>query len=178
MLQGDVKLLTINNLVKKSGYSVGNIYYHYKNIQNFYATIFLRKRLGVYIELINEINNFSSTKTCPDLWKFILEFIFDKITGKFKISIISYLFLQAYKSKEKSYELEQIIDCLIEPLMHCQKRNKTNTFLLIGKEELKLKLRSLRVFIETPFLEGNSIAGKALHFELTLKYCLANFCKT
>ena len=55
---------------------------------------------------------------------------------------------------------------------------KTNTFLLIGEEELKLKLRSLRVFIETPFLEGNSIAGKALHFELTLKYCLANFCKT
>ena len=80
--------------------------------------------------------------------------------------------------EEKSYELEQIIDCLIEPLMHCQKRNKTNTFLLIGKEELKLKLRSLRVFIETPFLEENSIAGKALHFELTLKYCLANFCKT
>ncbi|WP_422690829.1 hypothetical protein [Candidatus Methylopumilus universalis] len=138
----------------------------------------MRKRLGVYIELINEINNFSSAKTCPDLWKFILEFIFDKLTGKFKISIISYLFLQAYKSKEKSYELEQIIDCLIEPLMHCQKRNKTNTFLLIGEEELKLKLRSLRVFIETPFLEGNSIAGKALHFELTLKYCLATFCKT
>lgn len=86
LLQGDVKLLTINNLVKKSGYSVGNIYYHYKNIQNFYTTIFLRKRLGVYIELINEINNFPSAKSGPDLWKFILEFILIRSQGNLKLA--------------------------------------------------------------------------------------------
>ena len=72
---------------------------------------------------------------------------------------------------ESPEKLNLITDVLIEPLIQCRKRNKTNSFREIEEDEMRLLLRSFQAFVRSPFLENQPIAGTLAHIKLTLDLC-------
>ena len=171
LLSGNVNLISAKNLSKYSGYSVGNIYHHFKNLDQVFINLFLKKRLDIFLEIADEINKFPKNKSCEELCKNLVNKGFEN-TNKLKIKIIQYLFkIMLTKSKEPE-KINLIIDVLIEPLIQCRKRNKTDSFREIDEQEMHLILRALQASIRTPFLENQPIAGTNHHKELTLSLCL------
>jgi len=170
LLSGNINLISAENLSKYSGYSVGNIYHQFKNLDQVFINIFLRKRLEIFLELVDQINKFPKNKSCDELCKILINKSFEK-SNKLKIKITQYLFKIMLTKSEEPEKLNLIIDVLIEPLIECRKRNKTNSFREIEEDEMRLLLRSLQAFIKSPFLENQSIAGSDLHKELTLNLC-------
>ena len=170
VLSGNINLVTAENLSKYSGYSVGNIYYHFKNLDQVFINIFLKKRLEMFLALADEINKFSKNEPCEELCKILVDKSFER-ANKLKIKIIQYLFKIVLTKSESPEKLNLITDVLIEPLIQCRKRNKTNSFREIEEDEMRLLLRSLQAFIRSPFMENQTIAGTALHKKLTLNLC-------
>ena len=170
LLSGNINLITAENLSKHSGYSIGNIYHHFKNIHEIFITIFIKKRIEIFIELANEINKFPKNQSCENLFKILIDKIFER-QKKLKTKTIQYLFQLMLKKSEEPEKINLIIDVLIEPLIECRKRNKTNSFREIEEHEMQLLLRSLQAFIKSPYLENQSIAGTLLHKKLTLDLC-------
>jgi len=170
LLSGNVNLITAENLSKHSGYSIGNIYHHFKNIHEIFITIFIKKRIEIFLELANEINKFPKNQSCENLFKILIDKIFER-QKKLKTKTIQYLFQLMLKKSEEPEKFNLIIDVLIEPLIECRKRNKTNSFREIEEHEMQLLLRSLQAFIKSPYLENQSIAGTLLHKKLTLDLC-------
>ena len=171
LLSGNVNLISAKNLSKYSGYSVGNIYHHFKNLDQVFINLFLKKRLDIFLEIADEINKFPKNKSCEELCKNLVNESFEN-TNKLKIKMIQYLFkIMLTKSKEPE-KINLIIDVLIEPLIECRKRNKTDSFREIDEQEMHLILRALQASIRNPFLENQSIAGTNQHKELTLGLCL------
>ena len=170
LLSGNINLITAENLSKHSGYSIGNIYHHFKNIHEIFITIFIKKRIEIFIELANEINKFPKNQSCENLFKILIDKIFER-QKKLKTKTIQYLFQLMLKKSEEPEKINLIIDVLIEPLIECRKRNKTNSFREIEEDEMRLLLRSLQAFIKSPYLENQSIAGTLLHKKLTLDLC-------
>jgi len=170
LLSGNVNLITAENLSKHSGYSIGNIYHHFKNIHEIFITIFIKKRIEIFLELANEINKFPKNQSCENLFKILIDKIFER-QKKLKTKTIQYLFQLMLKKSEEPEKINLIIDVLIEPLIECRKRNKTNSFREIEVHEMQLLLRSLQAFIKSPYLENQSIAGTLLHKKLTLDLC-------
>ena len=170
LLSGNVNLITAENLSKHSGYSIGNIYHHFKNIHEIFITIFIKKRIEIFLELANEINKFPKNQSCENLFKILIDKIFER-QKKLKTKTIQYLFQLMLKKSEEPEKFNLIIDVLIEPLIECRKRNKTNSFREIEVHEMQLLLRSLQAFIKSPYLENQSIAGTLLHKKLTLDLC-------
>jgi AcrR family transcriptional regulator len=170
LLSGNVNLITAENLSKNSGYSIGNIYHHFKNIHEIFITIFIKKRIEIFLELANEINKFPKNQSCENLFKILIDKIFER-QNKLKTKTIQYLFQLMLKKSEEPEKINLIIDVLIEPLIECRKRNKTNSFREIEEHEIQLLLRSLQAFIKSPYLENQSIAGTLLHKKLTLDLC-------
>ena len=170
LLSGNINLITAENLSKHSGYSIGNIYHHFKNIHEIFITIFIKKRIEIFLELANEINKFPKNQSCENLFKILIDKIFER-QEKFKIRTIQYLFQLMLKKSEEPEKINLIIDILIEPLIECRKRNKTNSFKEIKEDEMRLLLRSLQAFIKSPYLENQPIAGTMLHKKLTLDLC-------
>jgi len=170
VLSGNINLITAENLSKYSGYSVGNIYHHFKNLDQVFINIFLKKRLEIFLELADEINKFPKNKSCEDLCEILVDKSFER-ANKLKIKIIQYLFNIMLTKSESPEKLNLITDVLIEPLIECRKRNKTNSFREIEEDEMRLLLRSLQAFIRSPFMENQTIAGTALHKKLTLNLC-------
>jgi len=170
LLSGNVNLITAENLSKHSGYSIGNIYHHFKNIHEIFITIFIKKRIEIFLELANEINKFPKNQSCENLFKILIDKIFER-QKKLKTKTIQYLFQLMLKKSEEPEKFNLIIDVLIEPLIECRKRNKTNSFKEIEEDEMRLLLRSLQAFIKSPYLENQPIAGTMLHKKLTLDLC-------
>ena len=170
LLSGNINLITAENLSKHSGYSIGNIYHHFKNIHEIFITIFIKKRIEIFLELANEINKFPKNQSCENLFKILIDKIFER-QKKLKTKTIQYLFQLMLKKSEEPEKINLIIDVLIEPLIECRKRNKTNSFREIEEDEMRLLLRSLQAFIKSPYLENQPIAGTLLHKKLTLDLC-------
>ena len=51
LLSGNVNLINAENLSKHSGYSIGNIYHHFKSLDQVFIKIFLKKRLDIFLNL-------------------------------------------------------------------------------------------------------------------------------
>ncbi|QDC60637.1 TetR/AcrR family transcriptional regulator [Candidatus Methylopumilus universalis] len=170
LLSGNVNLINAENLSKQSGYSIGNIYHHFKSLDQVFIKIFLKKRLDIFLGLVDEINKFPKYKSCEELCKILVNKSFER-ANKLKIKVLQYIFKIMLTRSEEPEKINLIIDVLIEPLIECRKRNKTNSFREIEEDEMRLLLRSLQAFIRSPFLENQSIAGTALHKELTLNLC-------
>jgi len=170
LLSGNVNLITAENLSKHSGYSIGNIYHHFKNIHEIFITIFIKKRIEIFLELANEINKFPKNQSCENLFKILIDKIFER-QKKLKTKTIQYLFQLMLKKSEEPEKFNLIIDILIEPLIECRKRNKTNSFKEIEEDEMRLLLRSLQAFIKSPYLENQPLAGTMLHKKLTIDLC-------
>ena len=170
LLSGNINLINAENLSKYSGYSIGNIYHHFKSLDQVFIKIFLKKRLDIFLELADEIDKFPKNKSCEELCKILVNKSFER-ANKLKIKVLQYIFKIMLVKSEEPEKINLIIDVLIEPLIECRKRNKTNTFRDIEEDEMRLLLRSLQAFIRSPFLENQSIAGTALHKELTLNLC-------
>ena len=170
LLSGNVNLINAENLSKQSGYSIGNIYHHFKSLDQVFIKIFLKKRLDIFLGLVDEINKFPKNKSCEELCKILVNKSFERV-NKLKIKVLQYIFKIMLTRSEEPEKINLIIDVLIEPLIECRKRNKTNSFREIEEDEMRLLLRSLQAFIRSPFLENQSIAGTALHKELTLNLC-------
>ena len=170
LLSGNVNLINAENLSKQSGYSIGNIYHHFKSLDQVFIKIFLKKRLDIFLDLADEINKFPKNKSCEELCKILVNKSFER-ANKLKIKVLQYIFKIMLTKSEEPEKINLIIDVLIEPLIECRKRNKTNSFREIEEDEMRLLLRSLQAFIRSPFLENQSIAGTALHKELTLNLC-------
>jgi len=170
ILSGNINLLTAANLSKHSGYSVGNIYHHFKNLDTVFINIFLKKRLEIFLQLSDEINKFPKNNSCEELCKILVNKVFES-TNKLKIKMLQYLFKIVRTKSGEPEKINLIIDVLIDPLIECRKRNKSNSFRKIEEAEMRLLLRSLQAFIRTPFLENQAIAGTLDHKKLTLDLC-------
>ena len=171
LLSGNVNLINAENLSKQSGYSIGNIYHHFKSLDQVFIKIFLKKRLDIFLDLADEINKFPKNKSCEELCKILVNKSFER-ANKLKIKVLQYIFKIMLTKSEEPEKINLIIDVLIEPLIECRKRNKTNSFREIENDEMRLLLRSLQAFIRSPFLENQPIAGTNHHKELTLSLCL------
>jgi AcrR family transcriptional regulator len=177
LLSGNINSISAENLSKYSGYSVGNIYYHFKNLDQVFINIFLKKRLKIFLELADEINKFPKNKSCEELCEILVNKSFEKVT-KLKIKMLQYLYKIVLTKSEEPEKINLIIDVLIDPLIECRKRNKTNSFRKIEEDEIRLLLRSFQAFVRSPFLENQSIAGTLAHRKLTLDLCQKLFCTT
>ena len=91
--------------------------------------------------------------------------------NKLKIKMLQYLFKIVLTKSEEPEKINLIIDVLIDPLIECRKRNKTNSFRKIEEDEMRLLLRSFQAFVRSPFLENQPIAGTVAHRKLTLDLC-------
>ena len=117
ILSGNINLLTAANLSKYSGYSVGNIYHHFKNLDTVFINIFIKKRLEIFLQLADEINKFPKSNSCEELCKNLVNKVFES-TNKLKEQVRSEDIFEEVKNfnqlkvKEKNNIFKKIMKIL------------------------------------------------------------------
>jgi len=170
------ELLTIANIAKRSGYSVGNIYYHFKNIDNLIDEFVIhchKKRIDVLIKIIKE------TPASMHIKEFIKHL--NDLNFKFMTKLPRVITLKlASTVMTKSDVLKRIdenLKLLVDPIEAMIKINETNTFKKLTHKEIEIAVLVYASALRKPVTENHKLAFTRSHQQQSLAISMALFAK-
>ena len=120
--------LTITDISKLSGYSIGNIYHHFKNIDSIFKETLLsqlRKRIDLQIEMISKIK---SDKEAAYITPLLLESFMNSLFKKYRRAAMLYFLKRFLNDHTFMDEINKIQLKTTDAILKMIKENKTNTF--------------------------------------------------
>jgi len=163
----DSSKLNARQLSKKSGYSIGTIYYYLNKAEDAFILMIIKRREKKFTELATIINQFPSDKPIHELIEKIIDSSFQEYT-EMNANSFFLVFRMILKFSKNPLAFDDALSTLIEPLIAAQQKNTTNTFRVLNSNELLMLLKTCFAMIRRPFLEKNQIAGSSQHRELAI----------
>jgi len=172
-LNGDHEMITITNIAKRSGYSIGNIYHHFKNIDDLiekFAIARTRKRFTSIIELID---NAPSTSSAVAILKSINDANFDFLADHAPRGVFQKIAKKLFYKKSFIDGLDEVALSLVKPLEKMMKRNETDTFKKLTHQEIEMAVLMMTNAKRKPFAFNHKLAGTNSHRQQCLSIFLA-----
>lgn len=170
-------LLTITNIAKRSGYSVGNIYYHFKNIDNVIDEFVIqrhKKRIDVLIKVIKETPTSMSAK---EFIQHLNDLNFNFMTKLIPRAISLKLASTVMTKSDVLKRIDENIKLLVDPIEAMIKRNETNTFKKLTHIEIEIAILVYASALRKPVTENHKLAFTRSHQEQSLAISMALFAK-
>ena len=177
VIDDNPELITITNIAKRSGYSVGNIYHHFKNIDNVIDEFVIqhhKKRIDVLIKLIKEtpasmhVKEF--TKHLNDLnLNFMTKLIPRAISLKLASTVMT--------KREVLKRIDENNKLLVGPIEAMIKINETNTFKKLTHKEIEMAVLVYASALRKPVTENHKLAFTKSHQQQSLAISMALFAK-
>ena len=171
------ELLTITNISKRSGYSIGNIYHHFKNIDEVidrFISDRMEKRAKIIIDFIK---NAPPSITASEFIKSMNDENFDLMNNRLPKKIFLLLARKALDKpdlKEKFNEMNISQAAAIEAMIN---RNETDTYKKLTSDEIELAVLMAANAVRLPLILGHKLALSESHKQLSLNIFLAFFAK-
>jgi len=153
---------TSRTLANKAGYSLGTLSRRLSSVQDVFFWAIQKGREIKINEVAKEMIEFDSQSTIRD---FIEHFIGRSFTN---INTVTPKVMRFYDDRyTKKYGLTtnyfDYIDLMVEPYLETCRRNQTDTFRILSKEEARLAFRAILMISERIFAQHDPIAGTAEH---------------
>ena len=170
-------LLTITNIAKRSGYSVGNIYYHFKNIDNVIDEFVIqrhKKRIDLLIKVIKET---PTSMPAKEFIKHLNDLNFNFMTKLLPRAITLKLASTVMTKSDVLKRIDGNIKLLVDPIEAMIKSNETNTFKKLPHKELEIAILVYASAVRKPVTENHKLAFTKSHQQQSLAILMALFAK-
>ncbi len=177
LLEDDPDLLTITNISKRSGYSIGNIYHYFKNIDSVLEEFLINRsnrRTEAMIKLINET---PASITAIELAKLLNDSNFLFMTKLPKVMFMKLTRLIIMTRKDAIERLDEGILKLADPIEALINRNESNTFKKLKSAEIELSLLMCSSALRKAIIANHKLALTKSHQELSLAVMIALLAK-
>lgn len=177
VIDDNPELLTINNIAKRSGYSVGNIYHYFKNIDNVIEEFVIqrhKKRINVLIKVIKETPNSMSAK---EFIQHLNDLNFNFMTKLIPRAISLKLASKVMTRSDVLKRIDENIKLLVDPIEAMIKRNETNTFKKLTHIEIEIAILVYASALRKPVTENHKLAFTRSHQQQSLAISMALFAK-
>ena len=176
VIDDNPELLTITNIAKRSGYSVGNIYHHFKNIDNVIDEFVIqhhKKRIDVLIKLIKET---PASMHVKEFTKHLNDLNF-KVMTKLPRAITLKLASTVMTKREVLKRIDENNKLLVGPIEAMIKINETNTFKKLTHKEIEMAVLVYASALRKPVTENHKLAFTKSHQQQSLAISMALFVK-
>ena len=158
---------TSRTLADKAGYSKGTLTKRLGPVENVFLWAIAKGRDIKVNQTANDIAQFDSQLT---VHAFIENFI-DKSFSH--INATTTKVMQFYDQRfTKTYGLApdyfDWINVFVDPYVDLCKRNQTNTFRVISKDEARFMFKAIHALVERPFATNDPLAGSAEHRRIVI----------
>jgi AcrR family transcriptional regulator len=170
-------LLTITNIAKRSGYSVGNIYYHFKNIDHVIDEFVIqrhKKRIDLLIKVIKET---PTSMPAKEFIKHLNDLNFNFMTKLLPRAITLKLASTVMTKSDVLKRIDGNIKLLVDPIEAMIKSNETNTFKKLPHKELEIAILVYASAVRKPVTENHKLAFTKSHQQQSLAILMALFAK-
>ncbi|CAN4273231.1 DNA-binding HTH domain, TetR-type [Methylophilaceae bacterium] len=168
------EFLTITNIAERSGYSIGNIYHYFKNIDNLideFVVQHQKKRVAVVIKVINET---PASMTAKEFIKHLNDLNF-KFMTKLPRAITLKLASTVMTKSDVLKRIDENNKLLVDPLEAMIKANKTNTFKKLTYREIEIAILVYASAVRKPVTDNHKLAFTKSHQQQSLAILMALF---
>ena len=165
--EADPALFTSRSLAQQSGYALGTLVRRLGSVENVFLWA-IKKRRG---SLLNEFAlNIAQFDPDVSIQRFAKDMVDSAFTNYQKVNPKVMQFFENRITKREGLPADYFSyhDCLVEPYLESARRNTTDTFRQMTKNEATLIIRHLCLLTERPFIEGNPIAGTPEHRRISV----------
>lgn len=165
--EADPELFTSRSLAQRSGYALGTLARRLGSIENVFLWAIKKGRGALLNEFALRIAQFDPNVSVQ---KFAEDMIDTAFTNIQKVNPKVMRFFEKRITRRDGLPADYFSywDCFVEPYLEAARRNKTDTFRQMAKEEATLIIRNLSLLVERPFIEGNPIAGTEEHRRIAI----------
>ena len=170
--------LTITDISKLSGYSIGNIYHHFKNIESIFKETLLsqlRKRIDLQIEMISKIK---SDKEAAYIIPLLLESFMNSLFKKYRRAAMLYFLKRFLNDHTFMDEINKIQLKTTDAILKVIKENKTNTFKKLNRQEIEMNIILTSAIFLRPVLFGHKLALTEYHQKQIISTVSSLYVKT
>lgn len=169
VLEGDSGKFNARYLSEVSGHSLGALIQRLGKVENIFLHAIAHQRSQQFKEMALEFDQLPDSATVSDFAELIAR------TSLRRLPTVGPSILRYYEARAlgRTHTLEDVhayTDECIPILQRTVKRNTSNTFKEFSAFESKYLMRSIFLFIERPFIEGNKNAGTEIHHNMVVNF--------
>ncbi len=168
-------LLTITNISKRSGYSIGNIYHHFKNIdevlKEFVVSRF-RSRTDAIQKYLNEI---PASATAKEIIKSLVDDSFNHMIKKLPRTMFLKLAGRILNDSEIIKKIDKVCLSSADLVEAMITRNETNTFKKLTHAEIELAILMCTSAARKPITHNHKLALTESHKQQVVAILIASF---
>jgi AcrR family transcriptional regulator len=170
--------LTISNISKSSGYSIGNIYHHFKNVDHVFEEFFLMRTSELTQQLILLIENVKPETNASEAIKTILDFQFKFAKNTINQKILKFLARRVMSNPELRDKVDVINLEVADSIATMIQKNETNTFKKLSAQEIELAILLVNGAMRKPVLSNHKLSFSETHKKLMLQILLAIYVES
>lgn len=160
--EGDVDNFAARSLSKTSGYSLGSLIQRLGKVENIFLYAITVERSRHLRSVGNALLKIDSHETVSGVVNQFVDLAFDALS-KVNPRIMRYYEKRAALRAENITDVFLYSEEVIPYLSQILAQNTSNTFRVIPDYEMPYVARSIFLFLERPFAEGDPIAGTPEH---------------
>ncbi|MEY2681193.1 MAG: hypothetical protein RL661_1424 [Pseudomonadota bacterium] len=165
---GDDSAFDARNLSRRSGYALGSLVNRLGAIENVFLYAIAKARSRHLNEIAIHLKGLGKQIECKEFCAVLAEESIRRIR-KINPAVIRFYEKRAMARAASLNEVYCYTDEIIAPLLELIHSNETGTFRKLSQAEAKYVCRSMFVFVDRPFVEGDHIAGTEEHKSLIIE---------
>jgi AcrR family transcriptional regulator len=166
--------ISMLDVAKKSGYSVGAVYRYFKDKNDI-----LNKLFGFYLGKIHrscaeKLESFPDSGNCRQLAILMVDHYLEDLKHR-NINNVLTLYKIFMQNVSRPEQVSSAVDVIITPLHNIMLNNKTGTFKTPNINEIKINLRGLAYMMRSTYLEQNPYGFTSEYREFLIENCTRLF---
>jgi hypothetical protein len=165
---GDADQFDARTLSKLSGYSLGSLVKRLGKIENIFLHIIAQGRTREIGKIAQQLNELDTTIEPRQLVEKFSDLAFNAIE-KVNPSVIRYYEKRATIRADSLATVYAYIEEIVSPLLNLMEINQSGLYRKLDVVEARYICRSIFLFIERPYVEGDPIAGSERHKQIVVE---------
>ena len=168
--------ISILDVAKKSGYSVGAVYRYFRDKNDILTKIFGFYLGKVHNSCRDKLELYPNTGNVRQLAILMIDHYLDDLKHR-NINTALTLYKVFIQNTTHPEQISNAIDILINPLYNIMKNDKTGTFRPPNRDQIKINLRGLAHMLRSTYLEQNPSGHSSEYRELLIENAVSLFGK-
>ena len=175
LIDDNPDLLTITNISKRSGYSIGNIYHHFKNIDEVLKEFVVSRFRSRTHEIQEYLKEIPPSATAKEIIKGLVDEAFSHMIKKLPRSMFLKLANKILNDSEIIKRIDEVCMSSVDLVESLINKNETNTFKKLTHAEIELAILMCSSALRKPITHNHKLALTESHKQQIVAILIASF---
>lgn len=167
LINSELEELNARSLAKKSGYSIGNIYYHFEKMADVFVKIYIEKRIESQKKVAQLFMSHSPLSPITELAPKVTDQVISN-HNEFDPKVLTFCLTTLSKDLNNPFEIDNSVDDLVAIFQDTAKRDQSNTFRKMMVAESQLLAKVYVYALRQPYVDESNLMGTEEHRQIII----------